>query len=112
LGRAIAEIARYDVEQIPVRVGEIEGYVALNATRRVACVDETRSVFTKWTTTDHRSDLAGGYRSINPLYVAAVPSDAHFFRVDGWSVGLIVSEEIKVAMERVGCLAAKFVDVT
>lgn len=41
-----------------------------------------------------------------------VPSDAHFFRVEGWVVALIVSEAVKEAMERVGCMGAKFMELT
>jgi hypothetical protein len=37
---------------------------------------------------------------------AAVPGDAHFFRIEGWRTGLIVSETMKVTMTRAGCFGA------
>jgi hypothetical protein len=41
--------------------------------------------------------------------MGAIPPDAHFFRVKDWEVGLIVSEVVKYAMERVGCVGAEFI---
>ncbi len=38
--------------------------------------------------------------------------DAHFFRIDRWPIGLIVSDSVKNAMEAVGCRGAVFRDVT
>jgi hypothetical protein len=114
LARAIADVAGADVERLPVTIGEHGDFVALNAARKVACVDETRSVFSKWTKDDHRPDLAGHYRSIGELHLSGnmVPGDAHFFRVEGWPVGLIVSATVKDAMEQARCVGAKFIDVT
>jgi ACT domain-containing protein len=84
--------------------------VVLNVLRVVHCVDEARSEFLKWTMNDHRSDLAGQYRQISKLVLdaGALPSDAHFFRIESWLVGLVVSSDLKDAMESVGCVGAKF----
>jgi hypothetical protein len=114
LARAIVHVAGSDVEPIPVTVGERSDFVALNAARRIACVDESRSVYAKWTEDDHRPELAGDYRSIADLHILqeAVPGDAQLFRIERWLVGLIVSESVKDGMERVGCVGAKFLDVT
>jgi hypothetical protein len=43
---------------------------------------------------------------------ASVPRDAQWFRVEGWRVALIVSQDVKQAMEAVGCFGATFEDVT
>lgn len=87
--------------------------MVLNSLRVVLCLDERRSELLEWTKNDHRSDLAGQYRQVTNLVVDCerIPRDAHFFRIDGWRVALIVSADVKEAMERVGCLGAKFVDV-
>jgi len=45
------------------------------------------------------------------LSTLSIPPDAHFFRIDGWRIALIVSDAVKTAMEATGCLGAKFVDV-
>lgn len=76
-------------------------------------LDEARSEFIKWTEHDHRADLAGEFRQVTKLVLArdTIPDDAHFFRIAGWEVALIVSEEVKSAMERVGCFGAEFIEL-
>lgn len=114
LGEAIGAIAGPDAQVLPVGIADQSGMVVLNSVRVVKCLDEARSEFIKWTKQDHRADLAGQYRQVTRLVLdpGAIPADAHFFRVEGWLVALIVSEAVKEAMERVGCLGAKFIDVT
>jgi len=113
LANVISEIAGDDVQCIPVTIASQKGMKVINALRVIRCVDERRSEFVKWTKDDHRADLAGEYRQITRLVLerGAIPTDAHMFRVAGWDVALIVSETLKNAMERVGCLGAKFVEL-
>ena len=113
LAHAIRSVAGSDVQCLPLEVASQPGMVVLNALRVVRCLDETRSEFTKWTERDHRADLAGQYRQVTKLVLAPdrVPAEAHFFRVEGWLVALIVSEAVKEAMDRVGCLGAKFTEL-
>jgi hypothetical protein len=110
---AVRGIAGSDVQCLPVDITGQPGMTVLNALRVVRCVDETRSEFIKWTREDHRADLAGQYRQVTKLVLApdGVPFDAHFFRVEGWLVALIVSEAVKEAMERVGCMGVKFIEL-
>lgn len=110
---AVHGVAASDVQCLPIEIAEQAGMMVLNALRVVRCLDETRSEFIKWTSHDHRAELAGQYRQVTRLALApgTVPADAHFFRVEGWLVALVVSEMVKEAMERVGCLGAKFVQL-
>ena len=114
LANAIAAVAGPDVQCLPVRIGEQWGYQVLNALRVIKCIDEERSEFFKWTEQDHRPDRAGQYRWVPRLLLdpALIPNDAHFFRIEGWLVALIVSETVKKTMEAVGCLGAEFRLVT
>jgi hypothetical protein len=114
LAEVVAGVVGADVQDIPIRVDNQLGFSVLNALRVVRCLDEDRSEFIKWTERDHRSDLAGKYRMVTQLRLdpRRIPEDAHFFRLKDWEVALIVSEQVKVAMERVGCLGAKFEEVT
>jgi hypothetical protein len=114
LAEAITAVAATDVQWLPVDIAEQTGMMVLNALRVIKCLDESRSEFIKWTKQDHRADLAGQYRQVTSLTVdpKAIPSDAHVFRVEGWLVALIVSEDVRAAMERVGCVGAKFIEVT
>jgi hypothetical protein len=114
LGAAIATVAQTDLQELPLRIPAHANFEVLNALRIVACLDETKSMFTKWTHADHRSDLAGQYRMVTQLHVdpKRIPGDSHFFRIEGWAIALIVSERVKAAMEKVGCHGAVFADVT
>jgi len=115
LANAVSAVARSDVQCIPVMVpGQAGMMMVLNSVRVIRCLDETRSEFSKFTKDDRvRPDLAGQYKSVPKLIVdpKAIPPDAHFFRIEDWFVTLIVSEAVKDAMERVGCVGAKFTDV-
>ena len=108
----VAAIARHDVQRLPVQIEGHPGFEVLNVVRVIACVDEKRSELTKWTDRDHRPDLAGKYRMVTRLRVdpAAVPNDAHVFRIEGWETAIIVTEVVMLAMA--GCIGAKFEEVT
>ena len=115
----MAAIVRSDVQWIPVWIdghmpfGGRPEFAALNALRVVRCLDEGRSEFQRWTANDHRPDLTGQYRQVTRLVVDArkIPEGIHMFRIEGWPVALIVSEEVRAEMERAGCLGAKFQEV-
>lgn len=110
LANEIASISGKDLQRLPVAIDNYEGYEVLNSVRIVPCLNEAESEFMKWTEKDHRPELAGQYRMVTKLKIdpKRVPSDAHFFRIDGWRISLIVSQTVKIAMESVGCLGAAF----
>jgi hypothetical protein len=114
LAEEVHAIAGADLQCVPIDIANQSGMIVMNSVRVIRCLDETRSEFIKWTRQDHRADLAGQYRQVTKLFVdpRAIPSDAHFFRIESWLVALIVSEKVKMAMERVGCVGAKFIEVT
>lgn len=114
LAAAIADIAGSDVQCIPVAISGQTGRFILHALHIVRCVDEHRSCFERFMDNDPvRPDLAGQYQSVTKLVLdrSAIPTDAHFFRIKDWEVALIVSEKIKVMMERVGCFGAEFTEI-
>ncbi len=113
LADSIGFVAGTDLQCLPVTIGGQTGMMALNALRLIRCIDERRSVYVKWTELDHRPDKAGDYRYFEKLVLArqAVPHDAHFFRIKGYLIHIIVSETVKNAMERVGCYGAKFTEL-
>ena len=90
----IRTIAGPDVQEIPIAVDGHEGFEVLVATRTVSWLDEGRSRSMKWAAEDDRPDRLGRYRMVTELHVRgdAIPSDAHFFRIEGWSIALIVSQ--------------------
>lgn len=113
LAEAVVSAAGSDVQRIPVIIAGQAGIDVLNSVRVVSCVDEKKSEFTRWTAQDHRADLAGQYRQMTKLVLdaSAIPNEAHFFRVEGWLIALIVSEKVKIAMEAAGCRGAKFTEL-
>jgi len=98
---------------IPVEAAGQTGFAVLNCIRLLGCIDEERSEFIKWMPADHRADLAGQYRSVTRLVLNGhkIPPHAHLFRLEGWQVALMASEQLKHAMIQQGCFGAKFVPV-
>lgn len=95
---AIQREATRDLQRIPL-VGT--SYEVLNSVRVVDCLDEGSSEFQKWTPTDGYPDKVGEYRQVTSLKLnpSCIPKDAHFFRVQGWLIALIVSTPVKEALE-------------
>lgn len=114
LGATIQRLASEDVERLPVWIAGHVGFEVLNCLRVIRCLDEERSIFMKWTASDHRSDLAGQYRMVTKLHIngSMIPANHQIFRIEGWQIALIVSESMKVTMESVGCFGATFTEVT
>lgn len=112
LADAVAAVAGSDVQCLPVDIAG-ERAVVLNAVRRVRCLDENRSEFSRWTAEHGRPDKIGSYRGVTRLVLdrRALGERDHFFRVEGWRIALIVSDAVKAAMERAGCRGAQFLDV-
>lgn len=110
VGRAIEAVAGADIQRLKADIGGKGDFEVLNSVRLIECLDEMRSEFLKWSENDSRPDLAGEYRMVSKLRVdlLKVPQDAHFFRIRGWRIALIVSEQVKCRMEEVGCNGAIF----
>lgn len=108
-----AEQAPDDVQLIPVDInGQPEQYSILVATRLIRCIDEQASRIQRWTTEDGLPHKVGQYFSVRDMRVDKVAvGDARVFRAEGWRGPLIVSEDIKRALEREGITGAKFEEV-
>jgi hypothetical protein len=94
-----------DVQLPPIKIkGEPLGYRLLVATRLLKCVDEQRSEFTRWLPEDGRPEKVGEYRMVMRLRLDAnvVPKSVQIFRVAGWEVALIVSENLAKLLR--GCV--------
>jgi hypothetical protein len=56
--------------------------------------------------------MVGKYYAVDNLHIdKSKVGDARVFRPEGWEVTLIVSGDIKEALERVGTTGAKFEEV-
>ncbi|WP_306818792.1 imm11 family protein [Archangium lipolyticum] len=100
-----------DVQFIPVRVeGFAEPYFLLNALRVIRCIDDARcEEVLYWRPEDNRPDKSGQYRNVRGLKVDPTKVGAvSVFRPWGWTVVLIVTEQVKLAMESEGITGARF----
>lgn len=108
------ELAGDDVQFFPVDIeGDSEQYRILNVTRVVKCIDDQASEEVRyWKPEDGRPEKTGQYRAVYGMRIApSKVGDAKVYRTWGWTVALVVSEEIKVALDRIGATGAKFKEV-
>ncbi len=108
-----AELAPDDVQLIPVDVeGQPDQYLILVATCLIRCIDEKASRIRLWTHEDGLPDMVGQYASVRDLRIdKAKVGSAKVFRPEGWTVALIVSGEMKDALERMGATGTRFEEV-
>ncbi|CAM4492764.1 imm11 family protein [Corallococcus exiguus] len=115
LAALFQEMAPNDIELIPVEIDSHAGpYFILNALRTIPCVDtEASSDVVYWTEEDGIPEKVGTLSFISEMRIdTSKVGDAKVFRPSEWDVVLIVSEDIKDAMERAGITGAKFEAVT
>ena len=106
----LAELAPQDVQFIPVDIeNQPEQYLILVVTRLIRCIDEKASRVRLWTHEDGVPGMVGQYRDVRDLRIdTSKVGDAKMFRPEGWEGPLIVSGDIKNALERMGATGAKF----
>ena len=109
----LSEVAAGDVQFIPAEIeGQPEQYLVLVATRLIRCIDERASRILLWTHEDGAPHKVGKYRDVRDMRIDKVKvGNAKVFRPEGWSGTLIVAEEIKDAMERMGATGTRFQEV-
>jgi hypothetical protein len=105
-----AELAPDDAQLLPVSVeGQPDQYLILVATRLIRCIDEQASRIRLWTHENGIPDMVGQYASVRDLRIdKAKAGSAKVFRLEGWTGPLIVSGEIKDALERMGATGTRF----
>jgi hypothetical protein len=108
-------MASGDVQLFPVKVdSQPEPYFLVNVARTVKCIDDGASEEVQyWTPEDGEPERVGEYRVIAGMRIdPSKVGDARVFRTWGWNVVLVVSEEVKKALERTGATGMKFTEVT
>lgn len=109
------EVAPDDVQLIPVEIdAQPAQHFILNAVRLVKCIDDDACEEVRyWTPEDGMPEKVGTYSSVSGMRIdPAKVEGAKVLRTWGWTVALIVSEEIKEALEHAVITGAKFTDVT
>jgi len=103
------------VQLFPVTMdGESERYFIVNAVKVIDCIDEANcQEVHHYTEEDPFPEYAGEYRWIYGLRIdSAKTEDARVFRPKRFKTALIVSEEVKDALEKIGNLGVSFECVT
>jgi hypothetical protein len=113
LASMLAELAPNDVQLIPADIeGQPDQYLVLVATRLIRCIDEKASRVLLWTVEDGRPEKVGKYRDVRDMRIDKTQvGNAKVFRPEGWSGTLLVAEEVKDAMERLGATGTRFEEV-
>ncbi|WP_395843859.1 imm11 family protein [Archangium violaceum] len=117
-GRVVSVFERLKLQQqvqfLPAQVeGESGPYFVLNVLRIIRCIDDARcEEVLYWKPEDGRPDKVGQYRNVAGLRIdPSLVGDAHIFRPWGWRVVLIVSDNLKQALEQEGLTGLKFTEV-
>jgi hypothetical protein len=107
------ELARHDVQLIPVDIkGHPDQYLLLVATQLIRCIDEKASSVQFWEPVDGLPEKVGQYYAVDDLRIdPTAVGGAKVFRTEGWPLALIVSEDIKKALEHAGATGVKFTQV-
>jgi hypothetical protein len=103
-----------DVQFICVEVEDHLGpYFILNTLRLIRCVDDARCEEVKyWRPEDGQPEKLGTYRYIHGLRIdPSKVGDARIFRTWGWDIALIVSGDLKQAIDAEGLTGTRFVEV-
>lgn len=108
-----AQVASNDVQLIPVDVeGQPDQYLIPVAPRRMHCIDEKASRFVCWTPKDDWPYTVRRYSIMYELRIdKAQVGSAQVFRCADWEGPLIISEELKNGLERLGATGTRFEEV-
>ncbi|RKH71531.1 hypothetical protein D7X55_32640 [Corallococcus sp. AB049A] len=108
-------LAPDDIQVFPIKIeGENRDFYIINATRCFSCVDEKNSREVQIYPSDGVApERAGTYRAIYGLRINPARTEgARIFRIQRYTSALIVSAELKRALEEVGNLGVNFERVT
>jgi len=109
-----SELAPNDIQLLPVDVeAHPEPFFILVCTRVVKCIDDAKcSSVEYWKPEDGRPEKTGRYRVVSGMRIdPSKVGEAQVFHTWGWG-SLVVSENIKQALERVGATGLHFEHVT
>lgn len=107
-------VSAASIQRIPIVIeGESRPYDVLNVSRRIGCLDMSRSEVEWWMDADRdRPDKAGKPRMITRLIIDRRRTEGlDVFRVLDWETALIVSSTVKSALEAEGYSGFKFLQV-
>ncbi|MFP2912650.1 imm11 family protein [Pyxidicoccus sp. 3LFB2] len=113
VAEVFTRLAPQAVQLLPVEIeGQSEPYFILVVTRRVRCIDESASEIERWTEANGVPEVVGEYMSVRDLHIdKSRVGNEQIFRLQDWEVVILVSEELKDALERSQATGFKFTEV-
>lgn len=112
--RIFERLGTKDVQFLPTRVASLaEPWFILNVTRVVRCIDDARcSEVMYWKPEDGQPKKVGTYRAVYDMRIDPTKTEgARIFRTWGWLVAIVVSQDIKEALEQAHVTGIKFIEV-
>ena len=103
-----------EIQFIQARVeSHPESYFVLNTLRIIRCIDDVRSEEVSfWAPRHGEPERVGHYRNVVGLKVdPGKIGNTQIFRPWGWTVALVVSDHVRLAMEEAGLSGPRFVEV-
>jgi hypothetical protein len=116
-GRVVQLFERMGIQDVQFLPAQVEGhsgpYFILNTLRVIRCIDDARCEEVRyWKPENGQPEKVGEYRVVAGMRIDPTQvGDARIFRPWGWPVALIVSEDLKQAMEAEGVTGAQFIEV-
>jgi uncharacterized protein DUF1629 len=110
----IQSFALNGIQVFPVTINsQDDRFAIINVLAKLRCLDEKLSEIMRWEPEDGRPDEVGQYRMITNLRIDPQRCrGSHVFRVEGWEIALIVSGDVKNAIECDCELGAAFAPVS
>ena len=101
--QCLKNVGEENYQAFPVKImpeGKI--YYLLNLLNLIDAVDREQSVFTLWTEEDERPDKLGGFHKFEKMVLdrSKVPKNAHFFRLKGYEVVVVMTKELVEELEK------------
>jgi hypothetical protein len=112
--RSLERLVLQEVQFLPVQVENHPGpYFILNTLRTIRCIDDARCEEVEyWRPEDGQPERVGQYQSIVGLRIDPTKVEGvRIFRPWGWTLALLVSEDVKDALEREGVTGTRFTEV-
>lgn len=112
--RIFEQLAIQDVQFLPAKIASHpEPWFILNVTRVVRCIDDTRSRHVAYFgPEDGQPKKVGTYRAVHGMRIDPAKAEgARLFRTWGWILAIVVSRDIKEALEQEHVTGAKFIEV-
>lgn len=113
VAEVFTRLVPHAVQLLPVEIeGQAASYFILVVTRLVHCIDEKASEIERWTEENGVPEMVGEYMSVRNLHIdRSRVGEEHLFRLKDWEVVILVSEELKTALEHINATGVKFTEV-